>query len=317
MASRIERTTTSSGTQRATQAPATAETTKAKAAASAAKTAPSTTTAPKDGMGRTVTSELKRIQPDGKPVSSSASPDALWSDAGEVLPSKEAWAAQSPKAKKARLESLEAERDALANKVEKRVKVLQGKWQRVRTSSKGEALRDYQEHTNRLGKRAAKSLDSTLDSVESLQRRINTLRVKAASLERTRNATPDQLKERQLVANQLRELQKQQDEAVRKAVALVENEGLTLDLFAHVEHAIDPDAPLVGTGQALLDQVERLVELTRFITSVLEDTPALALEKAEAKKLAARVSEARLEHERREERVIRKARSERQRGVRL
>ena len=210
----------------------------------------------------------KELVPRGKPVSTSASPSALWGEAPAAKDLEPAeFAKLSEVDQRKTLQSLRAERNQLSAEIVQRLEKLDVKWNNSRLVTRTEALREYQENTRHLDPAAKKELDGLLERSEASQRKINELRAKIDRLPKTPEAKKAQAELRNQLAHELRRCRDEQSKVVKAATAVVDAKGLKTDRLATTEQIIDPSAPAQGSGDSLLDKIGRFFKLDWLISS--------------------------------------------------
>ncbi len=258
---KIERTTSLPSTPK-TQGVTRTQSTQSTPAATALPTSPGATFA-----GQAPTRELI---PAGKPVATSASPNALWGDQPKpVSLDRAAFEKLSPAEKKEVFARCAEERNRLGQDIEQRVEQLDKRWKNSRLSTRTEALREYEENGQRLPPHRRRDLDRAVDRSESAQRKINELTAKIDQLPKTPEAKAEMKALRTQLARELRKARDEQSKAVKEATAVVDAEGLKVDRLATTEQLIDPSAPKLGSGDSLADKVVRFFHLDQFFSWVV------------------------------------------------
>ncbi|MFT3711264.1 MAG: hypothetical protein QM817_26840 [Archangium sp.] len=284
----------------------TAATRPAAAAKPAATPAPS---APVPATAATYTGTAapqRELIPNGKQVATSASPNALWGEQPKRASlDREAFAKMTPEAQAKAMAECKAEFDQLEVDIQKRVDQLDHKWNNSRLSTRTEALREYQENSRRLSPRRRHDLDKLLVRSEAAQKRINELRAKADALPKTPEAKKEQAALRAELARELRRARDEQSKVVKEATAVVDGDGLKVDRLAVTEQVIDPSAPAPGTGESLLEKVERFFGLSDFFHWVSVTFVGDLLKKSESES-----NEREAESEKRLEQITRDARAQ-------
>jgi hypothetical protein len=255
---KIERTTSLPATPK-TQGVTRTQSTQSTPAATALPTSPGATFA-----GQAPTRELI---PAGKPVATSASPNALWGDQPKpVSLDRAAFEKLSPAEKKEVFSRCAEERNRVGQDIEQRVEQLDTRWKNSRLSTRTEALREYEENGQRLPPHRRRDLDRAVDRSESAQRKINELTAKIDQLPKTPEAKAEMKELRTQLARELRKARDEQSKAVKEATAVVDAEGLKVDRLAATEQIIDPSAPAPGSGDSLADKVVRFFQLDQFFS---------------------------------------------------
>lgn len=256
---KIERTTSLPSTPK-TQGVSRTTSAQATPAATAVPAAPTTTFA---GQA----TPTRELIPAGKPVATSASPNALWGEQPKpVSLDRAAFEKLSPTEQKAVAAQCAEERSRVGGEIEQRVEQLDRRWKNSRLSTRTEALREYEENGDRLPSHRRRDLDRAVARSESAQRRINELKAKIDQLPKTPEAKAEMKELRTQLARELRSARSEQSKAVKDATAVVDAEGLKVDRLATTEQIIDPTAPAPGSGDSLLEKVARFFHLDQFIS---------------------------------------------------
>jgi len=259
---KIERTTSLPSTPK-TQGVTRTQSTQSTPAATALPSAPGATFAGQAAPTR-------ELIPSGKPVATSASPNALWGDQPKpVSLDRAAFEKLSPAEKKEVFARCAEERNRVGQDIEARVEKLDKRWKNSRLSTRTEALREYEEKGERLPPHRRRDLDRAVARSESAQRKINELKAKIDLLPKTPEAKAEMRELRTQLARELRKARDEQSKAVKEATAVVDAEGLKVDRLATTEQVIDPSAPPVGSGESLVDKVVRFFHLDQFFAWVV------------------------------------------------
>jgi uncharacterized protein YnzC (UPF0291/DUF896 family) len=219
----------------------------------------------------------KELIPNGKPVATSASPNALWGEQPKpVSVDRDAFTKLTPAQQAEAVKAAQSELDALGVQIQHRVDQLDRRWKNSRLVTRTEALREYQEQGGRLSPHCRRDLDRLLQRSEAAQVRINELRAKIDKLPKTPEAKKEQAALRAELAKELRRARDEQSKVVKEATAVVDAEGLKVDRLAVTEQIIDPSAPKPGSGESLLEKVARFFHLDEFINWVSRNFVNLA-----------------------------------------
>ncbi len=215
----------------------------------------------------------KELVPRGTNVSKSASPSSLWGEAPKgVELSPEAFDKLSGPEKKRFIETARAEQRELGAEILARIEVLDARWKNSRLSTRTEALREFQERRgNRLDAGSRRKLDGLIDRSEASQRKINELRAKIDLLPKTPESKKAKAELRNELARELRRARDEQSKVVKEATEVVDAVGLRTDRLVTTEQIIDPTAPAPGSGESLLDKVQRFFKFDWFFNAVCAD----------------------------------------------
>jgi hypothetical protein len=155
----------------------------------------------------------------------------------------------------------------LNSQIDSRLGQLDRKWRGCRTSTRAEALREYQETSRSLNPGARHRLDGMLDRAERAQRRINELRAESDRL--GPSSRGDHAARRRQVAGELEQARAEQTTAVAEATTLIEDQGLETDLLVKTEQTIDPQAPKPSLFE-LLTKFFHLDSFVRVVSNVVD-----------------------------------------------
>jgi hypothetical protein len=173
-----------------------------------------------------------------------------------------------PAEREQQLDQMEARREAVAEKINQRVGVLDEKWRKMPPAAREHCLRDYAQRSRQLppGRRA------------ELMRHVDTAaveRARAARAQQRLDSLKAQGADPKKVAAAKTEVQAAtaaQEKAVDDATRVVDDGGFKLDFLSLAEAAIDPAGMVFGS---LLDLVDELFTLTFSINFFREEIDSM------------------------------------------